>query len=40
MMLPDEDLTKELVYNLERVDKVRNQNWRTALPKLARLINE
>ena len=40
MMLPDEDLTKELVYNLKRVDKVRNQNWRTALPKLARLIDE
>ena len=40
VMLPDEDLTKELVYNLERVDKVRNQNWREALPKLARLIDE
>jgi len=40
MMLPDEDLTKELVYNLERVDRVRDQNWRLALPKLARLIDD
>lgn len=40
MMKDAEDLSEQMINELTKIDSIRKQNWRTALPKLAGLIDD